>query len=89
MKYAEQIMPGKMYTKYIISLLKEATIELNEEEILESITFTSMQIECLLRAINYMVDNLSDSSSDNCYNYIKTNLRPFFNELYSKVEENL
>ncbi len=61
MKYAEQIMPGKMYTKYIISLLKEATIELNEEEILESITFTSMQIECLLRAINYMVDNLSDS----------------------------
>lgn len=42
MKYAEQIMPGKMYTKYIISLLKEATIELNEEEILEPITFTSM-----------------------------------------------
>ena len=32
MKYSEQIMPGKMYTKYIISLLKEATIELNEEE---------------------------------------------------------
>ena len=89
MKYPEQIMPGKMYTKYIISLLKEATIELNEEEILDPITFTPMQIEWLLRAINYMVDNLSDSSSDNCYNYIKTNLRPFFNELYNKVEENL
>ena len=45
MKYPEQIMPGKMYTKYIISLLKEATIELNEEEILDPITFTPMQIE--------------------------------------------
>ena len=89
MKYSEQIMPGKMYTKYIISLLKEATIELNEEEILDPITFTPMQIEWLLRAINYMVDNHSDSSSDNSYNYIKTNLRSFFNALYNKVEENL
>ena len=44
MKYAEQIMPGNIYAKYIISLLREATIESNEEGTLEPITFTPIQI---------------------------------------------
>ena len=57
MKYSEQIMPGKMYTKYIISLLKEATIELNEEEILDPITFPNAISLSPLRAATIEVTN--------------------------------
>lgn len=92
MDYAKKIMPGQIYMQYIINELQDATMASAYSygnKRIDKITFSTDDIETLLRAMGFMCSLMHNGLPEHNYNYIKSKSDSFFRELFYNVEENI
>jgi hypothetical protein len=92
-EYAKEIMPGQIYMNYVIDELQDATMAAaygyGDAKKINNITFTSEQVETLLRAMGFMIERMHDGLPEHNYDYIKTKSSSFFRILREQVKDNI